>query len=174
MLYESARLGVEYLLLPRMMSDLQEVTFLQELLPSTGKVAVDYSFLINRHKNHKSDALRLGMFLLVCPATAHLHHIDFYYLWMRLSGQNKMVGIKLMCGEKREGRERDKGGKNGGHEGQELEKKRRYRGMVRRKEERDEGMKKAQASGMLMENGKKNQRFQSFIKNFAHNHGKLK
>lgn len=85
-----------------------------------------------------------------------------------------MVGIKLMCGEKKEGRERDEAGKNGGHEGQELEKKRRYRGMVRRKEERDEGMKKAQASGMLMENGKKNQRFQSFIKNFAHNHRKLK
>lgn len=85
-----------------------------------------------------------------------------------------MVWIKLMYGEKKEGRERDKVGKNGGHEGQELKKKRRYRGVVRRKEGRDEGMKGAQASGMLVENGKKNQRFQSFIKNFAHNHGKLK
>lgn len=36
-----------------------------------------------------------------------------------------MVRIKLVCGEKKEG-SRTKGEKNGGHEGQEWEKKRRY------------------------------------------------
>ena len=35
-------------------------------------------------------------------------------------------------------------------------------------------MKGGQASGMMMENGKKDQRFQPFIKNVAHSHGKLK
>lgn len=53
--------------------------------------------------------LHLGMFLLVCSAIAHPHHIDFYYLWMRLRRQNQMVRIKLMCGEKKEWGEGDKG-----------------------------------------------------------------
>jgi len=53
------------------------------------------------------------MFPLVRSATSHLHHIDFYYLWRRLRGQNQMVWIKLMWLNEEREEQREEGRKGG-------------------------------------------------------------